>query len=134
MTKVLVVEDVSDSANLAQKILIAHGHDVLVAENGEEALQYAAKGGLGLVIMDLGLPDVDGQTLLGILRRDYTLENVPIIVCTAWPPESAKRMTEAYGFDDYISKPYRVVEFMEVVNRALDQTNKPKPPVNQLSV
>jgi len=42
---------------------------------------------------------------------------VPIIVCTAWPPDAAQKMAEAYGFDDYISKPYKVVDFMDVVNK-----------------
>jgi len=132
MIKILIVEDISDSANLARKILIAHGYDVLVAENGEEALHYATQGGVAMIIMDLGLPDVDGQTLLGILRRDYQMENIPIIVCTAWPPDSAKRMAEAYGFNDYISKPYRVVEFMRVVNRALNPAGESNPAAGSL--
>lgn len=117
MSKILVVEDVSDNANLARKILSKYSHEVVIAESGEEALQYAAEENLKLIILDLGLPDVDGQTLLGILRRDYQLENTPIIVCTAWPPDSAKRMAQAYGFDDYICKPYQVTEFMKVIDR-----------------
>lgn len=119
MAKVLLIEDVADSANLARKILAANGYDVLVAATGEEALAAVSQGGLDLVVMDLGLPDVDGQTLLGIFRRDFDLGGAPIIVCTAWPPDSAKRMAEAYGFDDYITKPYKVNEFMAVIDRAL---------------
>ena len=133
MSKVLVVEDISDSANLARKILLANGYDVLIAATGEEALHYASQGGLNMIIMDLGLPDVDGQTLLGILRRDYKLDSIPIIVCTAWPEESAKKMTKAYGFDDYISKPYRVLEFMSVVNRALKHLDAPNDSLQSLS-
>ncbi len=121
MSKVLVVEDVADSAALAKKILIKFKHEVIVAANGEETLQHAAQGDLDMIIMDLGLPDVDGQTLLGILRRKFDMDSTPIIVCTAWPPDSAKRMAEAYGFDDYICKPYQVREFMEVVNRVFEQ-------------
>jgi CheY-like chemotaxis protein len=67
--------------------------------------------------MDLGLPDVDGQTLLGMLRRNYGLTELPIVVCTAWPPDAAQKMAEAYGFNDYISKPYKVIDFMNVVNK-----------------
>ena len=121
MSKVLVVEDVADSAALAKKILIKYDHEVIVAVNGEETLQHATQGDLDMIIMDLGLPDVDGQTLLGILRRKFDMAESPIIVCTAWPPDSAKRMAEAYGFDDYICKPYQVLEFMEVVDRVLER-------------
>lgn len=117
MAKVLVIEDVADSANLARKILSANGWEVLVAATGEEAIQFAGHGGIDLVLLDLGLPDVDGQTLLGMLRRDYGMENTTIIVCTAWPPDNAKTMAEAYGFDDFISKPYKVNQLLEVVNK-----------------
>ncbi len=119
MAKVIIIEDVEDSANLAKKILTRYGHTALVASNGEEALQFVSND-VDLILMDLGLPDVDGQTLLGMLRRNYGMDKVPIIVCTAWPPEAAKKMAESYGFDDYISKPYKVTEFMDVVNKFLE--------------
>jgi DNA-binding response OmpR family regulator len=121
MAKIIVIEDIADSANLAKKILTKHGHDALVAHNGEEAIQYISATKFDLVLLDLGLPDVDGQTLLGMLRRNYDMEETPIIVCTAWPPDSARKMAEAYGFDGYLSKPYRVVEFMEVVSNFLSE-------------
>jgi len=117
MANVIVIEDVEDSANLAKKILTKYGHEVLIATNGEEALQLVNSPDINLILLDLGLPDVDGQTLLGVLRRNYGLTDVPIIVCTAWPPDAAQKMAEAYGFDDYISKPYKVVDFMDVVNK-----------------
>ena len=117
MAKIMIIEDVPDSAKLAEKILAKHGHEPIIATTGEEALQLIGAADTDLILLDLGLPDVDGQTLLGMLRRDYGMENTPIIVCTAWPPESAKKMAEAYGFDDYISKPYKVAIFMEIVNK-----------------
>lgn len=120
MAKVIVIEDVEDNAKLAKKILNKKGHDVIIATNGEEALQFVTSPDIDLILLDLGLPDVDGQTLLGMLRRNYGLTELPIIVCTAWPPDAAQKMAEAYGFDDYISKPYKVNEFLEVVNRYLE--------------
>ena len=117
MAKVMIIEDVEDSANLAKKILVKYGHEACIAFTGEEAIQFASGTDLDLILLDLGLPDVDGQTLLGMLRRNYGMEDTPIIVCTAWPPESAKKMAEAYGFNGYISKPYKVNEFMEIVNK-----------------
>ena len=119
MANIIVIEDVADSANLAKKILTKYNHQAQVASNGEEAIQYISANKFDLVLLDLGLPDVDGQTLLGVLRRNYGMKDTPIIVCTAWPPDSAKKMAEAYGFDGYISKPYRVNEFMEAIENFL---------------
>jgi CheY-like chemotaxis protein len=121
MAHVMVIEDIVDSANLAKKILNKFGHEVIIAANGEEALQFVSNRDIQLILLDLGLPDVDGQTLLGMLRRNYGMDTIPIIVCTAWPPESAQKTAEAYGFDGYISKPYKVATFMETVNHFLSQ-------------
>ena len=121
MAKVIIIEDVVDSANLAKKILTKYGHEAFVARDGEEALSFISAHQFDLVMLDLGLPDVDGQTLLGMLRRNYGMEDTPIVVCTAWPPESARRMAEAYGFDGYLSKPYRVADFLHVVDKFLPE-------------
>jgi CheY-like chemotaxis protein len=121
MANVMVIEDVTDSANLAKKILTKFGHKVIIATNGEEALQFVSNQDIHLILLDLGLPDVDGQTLLGMLRRNYGMDTIPIIVCTAWPLEAAKKMAEAYGFNGHISKPYKVLTFMASVNQFLNQ-------------
>jgi len=127
MANVMVIEDVIDSANLAKKILNKFGHEAVIATNGEEALQLVTSNNIHLILLDLGLPDVDGQTLLGMLRRNYGLDEIPIIVCTAWPPETAKKMAEAYGFDGYISKPYKVEIFMQTLNQFLPEAPSQSP-------
>lgn len=114
-TTVLVIEDVSDSAALAEKILANNNYIPIVAETGERGVTLAKDVHPDLILLDLGLPDVDGQTLIGILRADPDLSDVPVILCTAWPKETLEKMVEAYGFDGYISKPYKVAEFMGVV-------------------
>lgn len=119
MAKVLIVEDVADSANLAKKILEKHQHEAFVAENGEQGLDMAIEHCPDLILLDLGLPDVDGQTLLGMLRQQACLENTRIVVCTAWPEDTARRMAQEYGFDGYLSKPYLVATFMAAINSFL---------------
>ena len=115
VSSVLVIEDIPDSAALAKKILVNNDYSVFVADSGEMGLKMALEHRPDMILLDLGLPDVDGQTLLGVLRAEESLKDTPVIVCTAWPEESLKDIVESYGFDDYISKPYKVAEFMKVV-------------------
>ena len=115
--RILLVDDDREVVRLMKAYLEQAGYETLVAYDGETALHTLRRDKPDLILLDLGLPDVDGQTLLGMLRRNYGMEDIPIIVCTAWPPEAAKKMAEAYGFDGYISKPYKVNEFMEIVNK-----------------
>jgi len=123
MPKVLIIEDILDSANLAKKILTKFDHEVLHADSGAGGLRLAVEGQPDLVLLDLGLPDIDGQTLVGMLRREVHMESTPIILCTAWPEAAAQKMAEAYGFDGYISKPYKVTHFMEIINRYLNNSS-----------
>ena len=73
-----------------------------------------------LILLDLGLPDSDGQTLSIWLRSEPALEKVPIIVLTAWPEEVAKHTVEAYGLDGYLCKPISLTDLIQMVEAALD--------------
>ena len=115
MPKILVVEDNSDSAELEQRVLTARGYDVLQASNAETGLQLAVDHRPDVIVVDLGLPDADGQTLVGWLRRVPALAGTPIVACTAWPEETARKMVEAYGCDGYIRKPISVATFAEQI-------------------
>ena len=105
---ILLIEDIDDNATLVLKVLKARGYEVLWANTGEKGLDMAAEHHPGLILLDLGLPDIDGQTLVRYIRAMPHLEKVPIIVVTAWPEETAKTMVEAYGCDDYVGKPINI--------------------------
>jgi len=100
-----MVEDMPDNAELARKILVSAGYEVIHAPDAETGLEMALAHCPDLILLDLGLPDYDGQTLAGWLRAEPTLSATLIIAFTAWPEETVKRMTESYGCDGYISKP-----------------------------
>jgi CheY-like chemotaxis protein len=104
---VLVVEDNPEHVNLVRRVLVAYGYEVRVAADAKGGLQDAVSHRPDIILLDLGLPDVDGQTLLGQMRRVPELADVPVVAVTAWPRSVAPRMVAAYGFDGYISKPIR---------------------------
>ena len=105
MTKLLIVEDIPDNAELVSRIMSARGYEVFHAPDAETGLQMAVEHQPDLILLDLGLPDYDGLTLAGWLRADPSLTKVPIIAYTAWPPDTARQMAETYGCNGYIGKP-----------------------------
>ncbi len=108
---ILIIEDNPDSARLALRALKPYGYRLLYAPDGESGLAMAAKEKPDLILLDLGLPDLEGQTLAALLRGIPGLAHVPLIAVTAWPPDTAVRMAKAYGCDGCISKPISPREF-----------------------
>lgn len=105
MTKILMIEDMPDNAELARKILLSAGYEVFHAPDAETGLEMALAHIPDLILLDLGLPDYDGQTLAGWLRAEPSIAAARIIAFTAWPEETVKKMAESYGCDGYIGKP-----------------------------
>jgi two-component system, cell cycle response regulator DivK len=105
MARIVIIEDNEQSARLASRILKRDGHDVLVAPDGEIGLTTIFADAPDLILVDMGLPDMDGQTVTGVLRQQPSLAGVPIIAFTAWPEDTAHEMARAYGCDGVISKP-----------------------------
>lgn len=105
MKKILLIEDVDDTVELVQKILLARGYDFVHAPDAETGLQFALAHLPDLILLDLGLPDYDGQTLAGWIHQEKQLQDIPLIAFTAWPEETAKQMVDSYGFTGYIGKP-----------------------------
>jgi two-component system cell cycle response regulator DivK len=105
MTTILLIEDYYDNARLVMRSLKPYGYRLIHAADGESGYQMALDEKPDLILLDLGLPDVEGQTLAALLKRQPELSDIPLIAVTAWPPDTAERMARAYGCDGYISKP-----------------------------
>ncbi len=120
MAKILYIEDIQDNLALVQKIITSHGHEFFWANNAEKGLEVALNIQPDLILLDLGLPDSDGQTLSVWLRSEPTLKTVPIIVLTAWPEDVARHTVEAYELDGYLCKPFSLAKLMQMVDTALD--------------
>ena len=120
MTKILLIEDLPDNAALVKKALSKSGYEIIHALDAETGLQLALAHVPDLILLDLGLPDYDGQTLAGWLRAESVLDATRIVSVTAWPEETAKNMVESYGFDGYICKPIvKISKFISQVDSFL---------------
>ncbi|PWH12028.1 MAG: response regulator [Anaerolineae bacterium] len=125
MKKILLVEDIPDTVELVRRALEANNYAMIHAPDAETGLQKALEHHPALILLDLGLPDYDGQTLAGWLRAEPSLQHIPIIAFTAWPQETARAMVTSYGCDGYIPKPIvRVKEFIEQIGAFLAQTSQ----------
>lgn len=113
--RILMIEDNPNNALLVKRILEAKSIELLHAWDGETGLQMAMEQRPDLILLDLGLPDVDGQTIASFIRRVPDLENIPMIAVTAWPEATAREMAKAYGCDGYITKPINIQSFADTV-------------------
>ncbi len=107
MTKVLVVDDDQSLLKVLRIGLTARGDDVLVAHSGAEAINQVALAAPDLVILDLGLPDLDG---LEVCRRVRAFSDVPIVVLSAYGDEHRKVEALDSGADDFVTKPFGMAE------------------------
>ena len=105
MAHIIVIEDNVQSSRMVAKLLRKAGHTVVVSDTGEGGLLAVFESVPDLVLMDLGLPDIDGQTVIGVIRQQPTLATMPIIAFTAWPEDTAYSMAAAYNCDGVITKP-----------------------------
>lgn len=108
-TTVLVVEDDMSVKNLMTTTLKAHNYNYLTAMNGEMALLEASSHNPDLIILDLGLPDIDG---IDLIKKIRSWSNLPIIVVSARSEDNDKIEALDAGADDYLTKPFSVDELL----------------------
>lgn len=114
--RILVVEDESSITSFITTILSVNNYEVLTAENGAQALMLIASQCPDAVILDLGLPDIDGQKIIKSVRE---WSQVPILVVSARMHERDKVAALDMGADDYITKPFLTGELLARLRNAL---------------
>lgn len=116
MPLVLIVDDDPDLLNVCSVGLTALGHEVRTVETGEDAVADAAISRPDVIVLDLGLPDLDGME---VCRRIRTWSDVPIVVLSADSTEDRKVEALEGGADDYITKPFGMRELSARLRVAL---------------
>lgn len=114
--KILIVEDDRGIANFVQTVLEANGYQVLIADRCGQGILVFASHVPDLVILDLGLPDMDGEEFI---RQIRSISTAPIIVLSARSEESDKVTVLDMGANDYITKPFGTAELLARVRASL---------------
>ena len=117
--KILVVEDEKSISGFIRAMLVSNGYDVIIAHSGSEAFSMISSHCPDLVVLDLGLPDMDGMTIIETVRQWTQL---PIIVVSARSYERDKVAALDRGADDYITKPFGAAELLARVRVAVRHT------------
>jgi two-component system CheB/CheR fusion protein len=103
--RVLVVEDNGDAAESLVRLVSAMGHDVVLARDGEQALDLAARHRAQVVLLDIGLPRLDGYETAQLLREQPGGAERTLVALTGWGQPSDKERAAAAGFDHHVTKP-----------------------------
>jgi two-component system KDP operon response regulator KdpE len=114
--RILVIEDEPHTQTFLRTALSASGHAVLQASTGQEAIRFASESAPDIVLLDLGLPDMDGKEVISQVRARLA---VPIIVLSARDSEAEKIMTLDLGANDYLEKPFVIGELMARIRAVL---------------
>ncbi len=133
--RVLIVDDEKAIRRFLKATLVSHGYSVYEAEDGTEALKLAIYSYPDVIILDLGLPDMDGTK---VVQRIRERSKIPIIILSVRESESDKIAALDAGADDYLTKPFKVGEMLAriraVIRRLLPESNETIFTVGKLSI
>jgi len=121
MARILIIDDEPQIRRFLRISLGANGHEVLEAENAGTGIESVRTKAVDLVILDLGLPDMDGQEVITSIRE---ISTVPIIILSVRSQEVDKVEALDRGADDYIVKPFGIGELMARVRASLRQDHE----------
>ena len=119
MAKILVVEDNALNIKLFCDLLSAHGHQTQAVTDSRDAVAMARAFAPDLVITDIQLPHIGGLELIGLMRDDPALKDVPIMAVTAYSASGDDERIRAAGAQAYVSKPISVARFAQTVDALL---------------
>ena len=115
MSRILIVEDNEASRDVLARRLARRGYGVVVAVDGQEALAVARSARPDLILMDLGLPVMDGWEATRRLKGDPTTRHMPIIVLSAHAMTTDRELALAAGGDEFDTKPLRFPQLLEKI-------------------
>lgn len=126
MKSILLVEDDPEISKLLNLHFSSQTYNLIAAANGKDAMDEVLKTQFSLIILDITLPDINGMELCKLLRKNNV--NAPIMMLTSHGEESDKVLALELGADDYVTKPFGVLELMARTNALLRRAENNHPP------
>lgn len=114
MSKILMIEDDELNRDMQSRRLAYSGYEVVMAEDGERGVVMARTESPDIILMDVGLPGMDGYETTRLIKAQPETQSIPIIVLTAWAMADEREKALAAGCDDYDTKP---VDFPRLISK-----------------
>ena len=118
--RILVAEDDPVTSRFVVSLLEEHGYDVVVASDGDHALELAASASPDLIVSDLVMPYRDGFEVLRAVRNDERMKGIPVVILSMRDREEDIVRGFEQGADEYVVKPFNAREFLSRVRRLLE--------------
>lgn len=131
MTKVLLVEDNTDNADVLARLLTRRGCQVRIAGTGQDALAAAHHDPSQIVLMDVGLPDIDGLEVVQRLKADPNTQDMPVIALTAHALSEDVERAKAAGCCGFAPKPVNIKDLMAAIHSAAPPAPKASAPFKE---
>jgi CheY-like chemotaxis protein len=128
MFKILYIEDTENNRILVSRYLEKKGYQVLTAEHADEGLAMAIREQPDLILMDMGLPGLDGWDATRRLKADSKVQHIPVIALTAHVMQGDREKALAAGCDDYDTKPF---QFPRLLGKIEAWLASPRPRASQ---
>ena len=117
--RILLVDDELELGKLVKMRLEANGYEVVMAFNGQEALDKAHAEHVDVIILDLMLPKVNGYEVCTMLKQDPRYPNIPVIIFTAMAQGKDEALAKECGADAYLRKPFQSKQLLETIQTLL---------------
>ncbi len=125
MPKILLVEDNEMNRDMLSRRLQRHGYSVITAIDGEQGRKLGISEAPDLILMDIGLPDMDGWEVTRLLKTDEQARSIPIIALTAHALVTDREKAFEAGCDDYDTKPVDFVRLNEKIKKLIAEKKVP---------
>jgi CheY-like chemotaxis protein len=129
--RVLLVEDHPDTSDIIQRELSVVGYDVLIAEDGHQAVSFAAHLLPDVIVMDMKLPKLSGHEATMRIRENPKTASIPILAATALTGPGEREKCLAAGCNDYLAKPFTYRELDQAIRKLLQPVNSSEKTVSE---
>ncbi|VAW56309.1 twitching motility protein PilH [hydrothermal vent metagenome] len=119
MAKILIVDDSPTQIEVLKKILIKHGHESIIANDGDEAVKTAHEIHPDLILMDVVMPGLNGFQATRLITKTEDTMHIPVIMLSSKDQETDKVWAERQGASGYLIKPAPEKELMELIDKLL---------------
>ena len=118
---ILIIENEVSNRILIERVLSTRGYRCISASNGQEALNILDSENVDLILTDLSMPVLDGYRTTQLIRERPSMINVPIVAVTAYALNDENEAAMQIGCNEYLTKPFKPRQLLEVVDRLLPQ-------------